>query len=208
MPLELTVLGATGQTGRELVRQALARGHSVIAVARDPSRLDRPADSPRPHLVAADVRNPDSIAGALTGASLIVSALGVAGGDRPGVLTDGARAVAAAGAARVIWLGAFGTGPSAEAAGWLTRTMLRAMGDRLTDKVTADGLVLAAGGTVFHAGPLSLGPLSPARRTVGLPAAPHRLFPARVSRATVAAAMLDEAEAARFAGQVAVPLEH
>jgi hypothetical protein len=33
------------------------------------------------------------------------------------------------------------------------------------------------------------------------------LFPARVSRATVAAAMLDEAETPRFPGVIAVPLE-
>ena len=67
--------------------------------------------------------------------------------------------------------------------------------------------VLRAGGTVFHAGPLTNGPLSPDRRTVGLDAYPRRLFPASVSRATVAAAMLDEAEAPRYAGTIAVPRE-
>jgi uncharacterized protein len=85
--------------------------------------------------------------------------------------------------------------------------MLKAMSGRLPDKITADGNVLAAGGTVFHAGPLSLGPLSPHRRTVGLDAAPRSVFPSRVSRATVAAAMLDEAESPRFAGRIALPLE-
>ena len=203
MGLTVTVLGATGQTGRELVRQALERGHDVIAVARDPSKLDFPGL----RRAATDVRNPESAAQVLAGAEVIVSALGVAEGERPGVLTAGARVVAAAGAGRVVWLGAFGTGPSAAAAGWLTRTMLKAMGDRLADKMTADAAILAGGGTVFHAGPLSTGPLSPARRTVGLDAAPRRLFPARVSRATVAAAMLDEAESPRYAGRVALPLE-
>jgi myo-inositol-1(or 4)-monophosphatase len=51
------------------------------------------------------------------------------------------------------------------------------------------------------------GPVSPTRRTVGLDASPRRLFPARVSRATVAAAMLDEAESPRYAGTIAIPLE-
>ena len=36
-------------------------------------------------------------------------------------------------------------------------------------------------------GPLTDGPLSPTRRAVGLDAYPGRLFPAKVSRATVAA---------------------
>jgi hypothetical protein len=42
---------------------------------------------------------------------------------------------------------------------------------------------------------------------VGLDAYPRRLFPASVSRATVAAAMLDEAESPRYAGAIAIPLE-
>jgi uncharacterized protein len=203
MGLSITVLGATGGTGRELVRQALARGHDVTAVARDPSKLVIGGV----RLLAGDVRDPESMSRVLAGSSVIVSALGVAEGERPGVLTDGARAMVASGAERVVSLGAFGTGPSAAAAGWVIRTMLKAMGSRLPDKISADATVLAAGGTVFHAGPLSLGPLSPSRRTVGLEESPRGILPARVSRATVAAAMLDEAEAPRFAGRVALPLE-
>jgi hypothetical protein len=77
----------------------------------------------------------------------------------------------------------------------------------LGDKVAADTAVLDAGGTVFHAGPFSDGAPGPARRTVALRDLPRRAFPARVSRATVAAAMLDEAESPRFAGTTAVPLQ-
>jgi hypothetical protein len=41
--MNLTILGATGGTGRELTRQALERGHEVTAIARHPGRLDLPA---------------------------------------------------------------------------------------------------------------------------------------------------------------------
>ena len=39
--MKLVVLGATGGTGLELVRQAVERGHSVTAFVRSPERLTR-----------------------------------------------------------------------------------------------------------------------------------------------------------------------
>jgi hypothetical protein len=204
--MHVTVLAASGATGLELTRQAVARGHTVTAVARTPARITVP-DSPLLGRVAADVHDEATIAAALLDADVVLSGLGIASGDKPGALAAGARAVVAARPKRIIWLGAIGTGASAQAAGWATRNLLRLMGAELTDKVTADTAVLAADGTVFHAGPLSNGPLIPTRRTVGLDGVPKRFFPARVSRATVAAAMLDEAEAPRFAGTTAVPLD-
>jgi uncharacterized protein len=204
--MQLTILAASGGTGRELTRQALERGHTVTAIARTPGRIDVP-DSARLTRVAADVRDPDSMKAALRDSELVLSGLGVADGDPPGTLTAGARNVAEAHPRRIVWLGAIGTGPSAQAGGLLVRSMFRAMRAKLEDKVAADAIVLGAGGTVFHAGPLGNGPLSPARRTVGLDGYARRIFPAGVSRATVAAAMLDEAESPRFAGSIAIPLE-
>jgi hypothetical protein len=204
--VHLTILAASGGTGRELTRQALERGHTVTAIARTPARIDAP-DSARLTRVAADVRDPRSVGAALSGSEVVLSGLGVADGDPPGTLTAGARAVAEARLQRVIWLGAIGTGPSARAGGLLVRTMFLAMRGKRDDKVAADSAVLKAGGTVFHAGPLTSGPASPTRRTVGLDAYPRRIFPASVSRATVAAAMLDEAESPRYPGLIAIPLE-
>jgi uncharacterized protein YbjT (DUF2867 family) len=204
--MQLTILAASGGTGRELTRQALERGHTVTAIARTPGRIDVP-DSARLTRVAADVRDPDSMKAALRDSEVVLSGLGVAYGDPPGTLTAGARAVTEAQPQRIVWLGAIGTGPSAHAGGLLVRFLFRAMRAKLEDKVAADAIVLQAGGTVFHAGPLGNGPLSPARRTVGLDGYPRRIFPAGVSRATVAAAMLDEAESPRHQGAIAIPLQ-
>jgi uncharacterized protein len=195
--VDLTILGASGATGRELIRQALRRGHTVTAISRTPV-----ADVPH---VAADVRDPAAIAAALAGRKIVLSGLGNVRGAAPGVLTAGARALGTAAPERIVWLGAFGSGPSAAAAGPAIRTVLRLLGD-LPDKVTADETILRAGGTVFHAGPLTNGPLSAAPRTVSLDAVPRKLFPARISRATVAALMLDEAENPSHSGAIAIPL--
>ncbi|QUQ66977.1 NAD(P)-dependent oxidoreductase [Kutzneria sp. CA-103260] len=197
--MELTVLAAAGATGLELTRQALARGHLVTAIARAPERIALP-DSDRLIRVAADVTDPEGIAKALRGSEIVLSGLGGAG-----ILTAGARAAVDAG--RVVWLAALGTGESAAAAGWATRALLGLfMRAELPDRIAADTTVLRAGGTVFHAGPLFDGPISPTRRTVGIDGVPRQFFPARVSRATVAAAMLDEAETPRHTGRIAVPL--
>jgi len=37
--MKLFILGATGPTGLQIVRQALAQGHQVTAFVRDPARL-------------------------------------------------------------------------------------------------------------------------------------------------------------------------
>ncbi|WP_328493833.1 SDR family oxidoreductase [Streptomyces sp. NBC_00414] len=200
--MNLTVLAASGRTGIALTRQALERGHTVTAVARDPERIDLP-DSPNLRKVAGDVTDAAGIATVVDKDSVVLSALGT---DRAGILLTGARAVVAAGPRRVIWLGAYGTGRSAAVAGEGADMLARALGDRLADKVEADDTVLAAGGTVFHAGMLADGPESPHRRTVGLEAGPPFDLGAKVSRETVAAAMLDEAETPRRPGAVALPL--
>ncbi|WP_328491508.1 SDR family oxidoreductase [Streptomyces sp. NBC_00414] len=200
--MNLTVLAASGRTGIALTRQALERGHTVTAVARDPERIDLP-DSPNLRKVAGDVTDAAGIAAVVDKDSVVLSALGT---DRAGILLTGARAVVAAGPRRVIWLGAYGTGRSAAVAGEGADMLARALGDRLADKVEADDTVLAAGGTVFHAGMLADGPESPHRRTVGLEAGPPFDLGAKVSRETVAAAMLDEAETPRRPGAVALPL--
>jgi hypothetical protein len=194
--MELTIIAASGRTGLALTRQALERGHTVTAIARNPSRIT--LDHPNLRKVAGDVSGPLTI----DADSVVLSGLGT---DTPGVLFDGAKAVLAAGPRRVVWLGAYGTGPSAEAAGPGAEVLAKFFGDRIPDKVAADTAVLDAGGTVFHASVLTDEPLVPGR-TVGLDDAPPFDLGAKVSRETVAAAMLDEAENPRFAGAVALPL--
>jgi NAD(P)-dependent dehydrogenase (short-subunit alcohol dehydrogenase family) len=203
--MRVTVLGATGGTGRHLVTQALARGHQVDAVVRDPGRAAWPAD-PRLTIHRGDVHDPASIADVIAPGSVVVSGLGVASKKEAGTLAAGARAVVAAHPARIVWLGAIGTGRSAQTVGRLTARLLRAgFGAEYDDKVTADTTVLGAGGTVLHSGPLTDQADDPGTRAVPLSAAGRRFFPHRTSRATIARLMLDEAETPAHPGQLIVP---
>ena len=203
--MHIAVLGASGATGEQLALQALDRGHHVTAIARDPARLALPHTT-RLRAVAGDVHHPQSIVRALTEAEGVVSGLGTNARAVRGTLLAGAIAVVASGVPRIVWLGAFGTGPSAVRAGHAATTILRLMlGREVADKEAADAAILVRNGTVFHAGPLSNGPLSPDYEVLALNEVPRRLLPASISRATVAAAMLDEVEHLPRAG-VLVPI--
>jgi uncharacterized protein len=203
--MRIAVLGATGGTGRLLVAQALERGHQVDAIVRDPGLATFPA---RPDLAIhqGDVHDEASIAAAIAPGAVVVSALGLASRKDAGTLTAGARAVLAARPARIVWLGAIGTGHSAAAVGRLTALLLRAgLGAEYGDKVTADNAVLDAGGTVLHSGPLSDKADVPGTRVVPLAAVRRRLFPRSTPRATIARLMLDAAEAPGHPGGLIVP---
>jgi putative NADH-flavin reductase len=90
--MRLTVFGATGRIGSEVVRQALAAGHEVAAVVRDPARLAVPA-GPRQGVVTADVMDPAQIGPAIKGSDAVVSALGPRKGGPPAVLANGVRSI-------------------------------------------------------------------------------------------------------------------
>jgi putative NADH-flavin reductase len=93
--MKLTIFGATGATGTCLTRQALAAGHEVTAVVRDPSRLAVPAQ-PRLRTVTADVMDPASITPAIAGADAVISAVGPRGTGPTTVIQDSVRSIIAA----------------------------------------------------------------------------------------------------------------
>lgn len=67
----VTVLGATGRTGRLLVTELVRRGHEVTVLVRDP--YGAPEET---HVVVGDSRDGQALASALIGAEAVVSTLG------------------------------------------------------------------------------------------------------------------------------------
>ena len=90
--MKLTIFGATGATGTSLTGQALAAGHEVTAIVRNPARLAVPAHR-RLRIVTASVMDPASIAPALEGADAVISAIGPRGTGPTTVIRDSARSI-------------------------------------------------------------------------------------------------------------------
>jgi len=114
--MKLTIFAATGGIGRQLLEQAIAAGHDVTAVARNPQNL-----APVPaRAVAADLSSADPAAlqPAVAGADAVLSALGPRTKADAGVAARGTKAITeamrAAGARRIIVVSAapIGTVPS------------------------------------------------------------------------------------------------
>ncbi|MCI0450998.1 MAG: SDR family oxidoreductase [Candidatus Latescibacteria bacterium] len=72
--MRILVIGATGGTGREIVTQALERGHDVVALARKPSKIKITHE--RLRVVQGDVMNLASLETAVQGCEAVVCALG------------------------------------------------------------------------------------------------------------------------------------
>ncbi|MCX4845990.1 NAD(P)-dependent oxidoreductase [Streptomyces sp. NBC_00893] len=82
--MRITVFGATGGVGQEIVRQALAAGHEVTTVVRDPARLPVPLSDVQVH-TAARMDDPEALREAVAGRDAVLSALGSRGRKAGGV---------------------------------------------------------------------------------------------------------------------------
>jgi uncharacterized protein YbjT (DUF2867 family) len=103
--MNIAVLGATGGTGRLVVEQALAAGHTVTALVRSPEKLA--VRNPNIHVVAGQATDPSAVARVLDRADALISTLGGGGS----VISDSTRAIVEAahqaGVSRVILLSSF-----------------------------------------------------------------------------------------------------
>jgi putative NADH-flavin reductase len=79
--LQILVYGATGNVGTHIVDEALARGHFVTAVSRDPSRITK--QHPNLTAVAGDLLDNDSVLALVRGKDVVITSVrGVIGDDK------------------------------------------------------------------------------------------------------------------------------
>lgn len=190
--MKLTVFGATGGVGRQVVRLALEQGHTVTAVVR------REFDQPGAHVVTVpDFADTDRLRDAVAGSDAALSGVGprtrkdgaVASGVTRHILT----ALAAAGVGRFVAVSAAPVGPRPPDDGWLDRRVLfpiisRVLAENYADLETMEREIAASGlvWTVVRPPRLTDKPLGEYRLAIG-GNVPRGRF---VSRAEVAHAML------------------
>jgi len=92
--MNIAIFGAAGGTGRALVEQALAHGHTVTAFARNPAALA--ISHPRLTVVQGDVLDPARVEAAVAGQDAVLNSLGMKPGSRTSVTSEGTQNIIAA----------------------------------------------------------------------------------------------------------------
>jgi putative NADH-flavin reductase len=114
--MRVLVLGATGGTGHQVLERAIAAGHEVTALVRDPTKLGT-IEGVR--TLSGDATNPVDVRAAVDGQEAILDALGSRSVRTP-IEAEATRvlvpAATAAGIGRLVVCSAFGVGESRDGA--------------------------------------------------------------------------------------------
>jgi len=165
---KLVVFGASGDTGRVVVAEALAAGHTVTAFARNPAAAKLP-DGAR--AVAGDVLDAGAVAAAVAGQDVVVSAIGHRRKTRspfskplspPDLFARGVDhmidAMRRHDVRRLLVVGVHGAGDSRARTGWLYRWLVEKtnIGLALADNNVMEARIAASGLDFLIARPVSL----------------------------------------------------
>lgn len=200
--MQVLILGATGGTGRELVKQALGHGHTVRVMARSPDRLK--TVHPRLEVLQGDISDTTALTAALKGQDAVLSALGVNDRNPNTILSEGVRnllrAMKRQKVKRLIFVSSLGVGDSKGQLGpmynWVLLPSL--LKNIFADKERAEEAIRESNvdWTIVRPGSLK-NKLLTGKYRAGPDAAKKRWFP-RVGRADVADFILDALEHNRF----------
>jgi putative NADH-flavin reductase len=200
--VRLLVAGASGRTGRLLVEQALAWGHEVTALVRDPSRLGLAHASLLVRAGSVDDRR--TLAQAVEGQDAVLSALGVGRPLRSDpVVVAGVRTLVEAmqklAVERLVYLSFVGVRESRAQGGPLIRHVLwRPLRHEIADHERKEAIIRESdlAWTIVRPPKLTNGARTD-RVRAGEDARADGLLP-RLSRADVAAFMLEQLSSTRF----------
>jgi len=200
--VNLLIVGATGGTGQQLVTQALQRGHRVTALVRK-----EPSAAPRPGLITVlgNVLDASSLDRAVRGRDAVLSALGHKQFFRPTrILSEGTRNLIGSmrrhGVGRFVCETALGISDAWWQMGLYYTLFVRPIIVPLYfwDKIRQEAVIRASelDWTIVRPGALTNGPKRGQYRHG--PRVGHWLWTVRISRADVAAFMLDQLTDGRY----------
>jgi putative NADH-flavin reductase len=191
--MNLLIFGATGDTGRELVKQALEQEHTVTGFSRHANELV--SQYPTLQVVQGDVADMATVEKAVQGQDAVLSALGSTSLKRNPALTQGVENIVKAmeqhNVTRLVYQSSLGVGDSRKRVGFLIRYIIiplvlrNAIADhedkeRIIKQSDLDWVIVRPAG-------LTQGP-----RTGEYKAGEDIEFGARISRADVADFMLKQ----------------
>lgn len=189
--MHIAVFGGSQGIGRSVIQQALAQGHSVAALLRNPAKID--LAHPNLTIVAGDVLDATPVGQVVTGAAVVINTLGGTANNPDDICTQGTRRILAAmqqqGVRRLVTVTALGVGDSYDKVPLAFKAIIKtALRKAYADKESQERLIMASDRDwiIVRPGGLSDDPASGAYQ-VG-----DEVRAGRVSRADVAAFLLTQ----------------
>lgn len=193
--MHILVFGASGGTGRQIVKQAIERyGYTVTAFARNPDNF--PLEHEKLHVVKGDILDYASIEAAVEGKDAVLSALGVNELKKNTILSDGTRNIITAmqkhGVKKFVCATTMGLGNTRQQIGlfWNLFLIPFVLGNVMDDKELQEKYIMESNldWVIARPGGLTDGPLT---ETYNAGFGPQeRSIQLRISRADVADFML------------------
>jgi len=192
--MKIAVFGATGGTGRQVVEQALAAGHQVTALARNPAKLT--LTNANLTVVTGNVLDAANVEETLQGADAVVVSLGNTEPNPDYIVSLGTQVIVAAMQRlgmprRIVVVSSLGVGDSIDQVPFAFRLLMKSVLRKpMEDKERQEALVKASDldWTIVRPGGLTNGPATGHFQAgVGL-----KISAGQVSRGDVAAFVLKQ----------------
>jgi len=199
--MKLALFGATGGTGEQIAQQALAAGHTVSVLVRDPAKLKR--QDAKLTVITGNVLTQADVDKTVAGADAVICTLGNTRNNPDMVVSRGTQQVITAmqqqGIPRLLVVSSLGVGDSKQNLSLILRLLMQTFLRKVfKDKEAQEQLVRNSGLTWTIVRP---GGLTDEPRTGSYQVGVDSTLRGRVSRADVADFVLRELTRNAFIGQ-------
>lgn len=207
--MKLSIIGASGRTGRCLVEQALAQGHQVSVLQHQSSHFGKKVRPKQLRIVSGSVLDYFSVEEVVRGSDAVLCALGANSNHKDNhVLSEGTRNIIDAmqrlSVRRLVCESSLGVGDSIQQTGWFFRTVFLPLFLKhiFVDKVAQEQIIRASElqWTIVRPAALTNGKARGHYRTAS--EQEHEFRGKRIARADVADFMLLQLQDKKWMQQV------